>query len=167
MVAPHALWLLPAASPFTERILRNGAGSMLTRELSNGMIEQGFYFKRKKLLKTLSASGYGTQIGLMVFYPRLWPGTPKAQLPLLQPKSPELVKGKKSRKPELSFQVHDSLTFQYQRHLRGPILREIYKCTQSVIVPYPNPLQLTWTCSVSDKSWGECKSIDWPQDLAA
>ena len=91
---------------------------------------------------------------------------PQSTVAIVTTKVAKLVK-ERVPKARLSFQVHDSLTFQYPRHLRNPILREIHKCTQSVIVPYPNPLQLTWTCSVSDKSWGECKSIDWPQDLAA
>jgi uracil-DNA glycosylase family 4 len=78
------------------------------------------------------------------------------------------AKAIRQRVPEarLSFQVHDSLTWQYPKHLRNPILRKIREAAR-IVVPYPRPLEIEWTAAVSDRSWGECESIDWPEPLAA
>lgn len=91
---------------------------------------------------------------------------PQSTIAIVTTKVAKLIRDREPR-ARLSFQVHDSLTFQYPKHLRNPVLREIRKCTQSIIVPYDKPLELTWGVSVSDKSWGDCQPIEWPMELAA
>jgi DNA polymerase I-like protein with 3'-5' exonuclease and polymerase domains len=62
---------------------------------------------------------------------------------------------------ELLMQVHDSLVFQYPAHMRNPVLRAL-RPVLNVPIPYPKPLTIRWGVSVSTKSWGHVKEIDWP-----
>jgi DNA polymerase-1 len=56
-------------------------------------------------------------------------------------------------------QVHDSLVFQYPKHLRNPALRKAREC-MLVEVPYDDPLVIPVGFKLSDRSWGDCKEYD-------
>lgn len=58
-------------------------------------------------------------------------------------------------------QVHDSLVFQvHKRFVNSRLLRRI-KTALEVTVPYPDPLNIQWEISASDRSWGHVESISW------
>lgn len=64
------------------------------------------------------------------------------------------------RLPHLSIllQVHDSLVFQYPKHLRAvylPIIAELCR----VPIPYPDPLTIAMGIKVSTRSWGEGEDL--------
>ncbi len=58
-------------------------------------------------------------------------------------------------------QVHDSLVFQVRRSNFGKAVKDLYHITQSIEVPYPDPLIIPWGIKASSKSWGECEKIKW------
>jgi DNA polymerase I-like protein with 3'-5' exonuclease and polymerase domains len=61
---------------------------------------------------------------------------------------------------EVLFQVHDSLVFQYDKHL-DPSIRPRIKEQLSIVVPYDDPLIIGVGLALSDKSWGEVKGVSW------
>lgn len=61
---------------------------------------------------------------------------------------------------ELVIQVHDSLVFQFQKRYRYTILPQI-RDELLITVPYPDPLIIPVGAQLSDKSWGDCKPVDW------
>ena len=60
---------------------------------------------------------------------------------------------------EVLLQVHDSLTFQFPTHRYPAILHEI-KPQLLIPIPYPDPLTIPVTFSVSEKSWGDVEETE-------
>jgi len=60
---------------------------------------------------------------------------------------------------KLLLQVHDSLVFQYPRHLSGR-LSAIHDALQ-VTIPYDDPLTIPWGLTTSNKSWGDVEETPW------
>lgn len=58
-------------------------------------------------------------------------------------------------------QVHDSLIFQIPNHRLRQSLRQLYEITNSIVVPYADPLVIPWGLKLSTKSWGEAKKASW------
>lgn len=58
-------------------------------------------------------------------------------------------------------QVHDSLIFEYKKSLREQTLRAVKECF-NIVVPYDPPLIIPADLKVSDKSWGDCEKMAWP-----
>lgn len=60
---------------------------------------------------------------------------------------------------EVLLQVHDSLVFQIRRSYlhKLPEVRNLMR----IPVPYPRPLIIDLGLKVSEKSWGDCKSVPW------
>ena len=56
---------------------------------------------------------------------------------------------------QILLQVHDSIVFQIPKSYRH-ILPDIQSTLNTVITPYPDPLQIPWGLASSDKSWGDC-----------
>ena len=57
---------------------------------------------------------------------------------------------------EFLLQVHDELVFQIPKSKRTK-LREIQSVLNSVTIPYDDPLQIPWSISISEKSWGDLR----------
>lgn len=57
-------------------------------------------------------------------------------------------------------QVHDSIVFQYPKYLHPTILPQIRE-QLLITVPYDDPLVIPVGIKISDRSWGDCKRIDW------
>ena len=57
---------------------------------------------------------------------------------------------------EMLLQVHDSLAFQIPKSEESS-LPEIHTTLNSIVVPYPDPLQIQWGLKWSDQSWGDCE----------
>lgn len=72
------------------------------------------------------------------------------------------------RLPEVQvlLQVHDSLAGQFPTVRARPIMREMKKCLE-IEIPYAKPLTIGVGISVSQKSWGDCKEVEWPEPLTA
>ncbi len=60
---------------------------------------------------------------------------------------------------QLLLQVHDSLVFQIPKS-RVPDLPLVRKHLLNE-VPYDDPLIIPWDLAISDRSWGDCKKIEW------
>ena len=55
-------------------------------------------------------------------------------------------------------QVHDSAVFQFDSKYRGQ-LRDMRDVLNKVTIPYEDPLRIPWMLKVSNKSWGDCKTV--------
>lgn len=60
---------------------------------------------------------------------------------------------------DILLQVHDSLVFQVPTHRADSL--DLLARTLEVPIPYPNPLTIAWGLSRSEKSWGDCKKVEW------
>lgn len=58
-------------------------------------------------------------------------------------------------------QVHDSVVFQLPRHRLNLPTLTIIKQLLTIPVPYPDPLIIPWSISMSAKSWGDAKEVKW------
>jgi DNA polymerase-1 len=65
---------------------------------------------------------------------------------------------------EVLLQVHDSLVFQYLRHLRNALLPRA-KHLMTITIPYDDPLIIPWGLKVSTVSWGHCQDLKWPEPV--
>lgn len=65
---------------------------------------------------------------------------------------------------EILLQVHDSLAGQFPTVRARPIMRAM-KPLLEVELPYPKPLTIGVGISISQKSWGDCEPVDWPEPL--
>lgn len=67
----------------------------------------------------------------------------------------------------LLVQVHDSLVGQIPTPLFDSLLPQL-RDNLSTPVPYPDdPLVIQWGLKASTKSWGDCKTVKWPEKMAA
>jgi DNA polymerase-1 len=64
---------------------------------------------------------------------------------------------------QLLVQVHDSLVGQIPTHMLGTTLPQLRHHLHNA-VPYPDPLTIRWGLSLSEKSWGDCKDAEWPEE---
>lgn len=65
---------------------------------------------------------------------------------------------------QLLLQVHDSSAGQFKKELLQDrdFMLEL-KSQYEIVVPYDDPLIIGVGIEVSDKSWGDCKAIPWPE----
>lgn len=62
---------------------------------------------------------------------------------------------------QILLQVHDSLVFQIPiRRIRDLLL---VRSALRVAAPYPDPLVIPWSISISPKSWGACEEMKWEE----
>ena len=64
---------------------------------------------------------------------------------------------------ELLLQVHDSLVFQYEKRY-DPVIRPQIRNNLLITVPYEDPLVIPVGMQISDRSWGEVKSVKWTEE---
>ena len=58
---------------------------------------------------------------------------------------------------QVLLQVHDSLAGQFPTHLAAWCSRRIVELSQTIVVPYPDPLIIPLGIKTSSESWGDCK----------
>jgi DNA polymerase I-like protein with 3'-5' exonuclease and polymerase domains len=63
----------------------------------------------------------------------------------------------------LLLQVHDSLVFEIPAHRASPSNFAFIREALRVQVPYEDPLEIAWSISLSDRSWGEMKKVKWEE----
>lgn len=62
---------------------------------------------------------------------------------------------------KLRAQVHDSMVFQIKQgyeYLELPRLKKL----AHIVIPYPDPLVISWGLASSKVSWGDAEKCDWP-----
>lgn len=57
---------------------------------------------------------------------------------------------------QLLLQVHDSLVFQLPTSECARTLPQVKELLESMLIPYPEPLQMRWAFKSSTESWGAC-----------
>jgi len=67
---------------------------------------------------------------------------------------------------QLLVQVHDSLVGQIPTAQLAETLPALQRHLHNA-VPYEDPLTIRWGLSLSDKSWGDCKDVPWPEEKIA
>jgi len=60
---------------------------------------------------------------------------------------------------QLLLQVHDSLVFQCRIGQREQAIRDVWRLSQGVVVPYPDPLVIPVGFKWSARSWGEAQEV--------
>ncbi len=63
---------------------------------------------------------------------------------------------------QLLLQVHDSTVSQFRIPHKTEALLQI-RSAMEIVVPYEDPLVIPASAEVSDRSWGHCTEINWPE----